>query len=124
MTNCQNEMKLRCPVRLLNMFRFDPRKKAEGKNPFTLDPRLLPRITKSSPRARLVQLPAARLPGACGRSMPEKAANASKDRYAYLNKPDETVRNPTTRNTCIFWRQASACRHFTEKPLIQLDERL
>ena len=37
MTNCQNEMKRAVEAGYWNMFRFDPRKKAEGKNPFTLD---------------------------------------------------------------------------------------
>ena len=37
MTNCQSEMKRAVDCGYWNMFRFDPRKKAEGKNPFTLD---------------------------------------------------------------------------------------
>ena len=37
MTNCQNEMKRAVEAGYWNMFRFDPRKKAEGKNPFTID---------------------------------------------------------------------------------------
>ena len=37
MTNCQAEMKKAVQAGYWNMFRFDPRKKAEGKNPFSLD---------------------------------------------------------------------------------------
>ena len=37
MTNCQAEMKRAVECGYWNNFRFDPRKKAEGKNPFTLD---------------------------------------------------------------------------------------
>ena len=37
MTNCQNEMKRAVEAGYWNMFRFDPRKTAEGKNPFTID---------------------------------------------------------------------------------------
>ena len=37
MTNCQAEMKKAVAAGYWNMFRFDPRKKAEGANPFSLD---------------------------------------------------------------------------------------
>ena len=37
MTNCQAEMKKAVQAGYWNMFRFDPRKKANGENPFTLD---------------------------------------------------------------------------------------
>ena len=37
MANCQAEMKKAVAAGYWNMFRFDPRKKAEGTNPFSLD---------------------------------------------------------------------------------------
>ena len=37
MTNCQAEMKKAVEAGYWNTFRFDPRRKAEGKNPFQLD---------------------------------------------------------------------------------------
>ena len=37
MTNCQKEMKRAVDCGYWNLFRFNPAKKAEGKNPFTLD---------------------------------------------------------------------------------------
>lgn len=86
MTNCQNEMKRAVQCGYWNMFRFDPRKKAEGKNPFTLDSKApttdYKEFIESETRYSRLQ-----------RAFPEraadlfeKAANASKDRYAYLNK--------------------------------------
>ena len=95
MTNCQNEMKRAVQCGYWNMFRFDPRKKAEGKNPFTLDSKaptadykeFIESETRYSRLERAFPERAAQLF--------EKAANASKDRYAYLNKltklyaPDE-----------------------------------
>ena len=77
------------------MFRFDPRKKAEGKNPFTLDSKAptadYKEFIESETRYSRLE-----------RAFPEraavlfdKAAQASKDRYAFLNKlaklyaPDE-----------------------------------
>ncbi len=95
MTNCQNEMKRAVQCGYWNMFRFDPRKKAEGKNPFTLDSKAptadYKEFIESETRYSRLQ-----------RAFPERAAElfdraakASTDRYAYLNKlvklyaPDE-----------------------------------
>ena len=95
MTNCQNEMKRAVQCGYWNMFRFDPRKKAEGKNPFTLDSKAptadYKEFIESETRYSRLE-----------RAFPEraavlfdKAAQASKDRYAFLNKlaklyaPDE-----------------------------------
>ena len=95
MTNCQNEMKRAVQCGYWNMFRFDPRKKAEGKNPFTLDSKaptadykeFIENETRYSRLERAFPERAAVLF--------DKAAQASKDRYAFLNKlaklyaPDE-----------------------------------
>ena len=86
MTNCQNEMKRAVEAGYWNMFRFDPRKKAEGKNPFTVDSKAptadYKEFIQSETRYSRLQ-----------RAFPEraevlfeKAANAAKDRYEYLNK--------------------------------------
>ena len=95
MTNCQAEMKRAVECGYWNNFRFDPRKKAEGKNPFTLDSKAptgdYKEFIESETRYSRLQ-----------RAFPEraaelfdKAAQSSKDRYAYLTKlaklyaPDE-----------------------------------
>ncbi len=86
MTNCQNEMKRAVDAGYWNMFRFDPRKKAEGKNPFTIDSKAptadYREFIESETRYSRLQ-----------RAFPEraeelfdKAAAASKDRYEYLGK--------------------------------------
>ena len=86
MTNCQNEMKRAVDAGYWNMFRFDPRKKAEGKNPFTIDSKAptadYKEFIESETRYSRLQ-----------RAFPEraemlfdKAANAAKDRYEYLGK--------------------------------------
>ena len=86
MTNCQNEMKRAVDAGYWNMFRFDPRKKAEGKNPFTIDSKAptadYKEFIESETRYSRLQ-----------RAFPEraqvlfdKAADAAKDRYEYLGK--------------------------------------
>ena len=86
MTNCQNEMKRAVEAGYWNMFRFDPRKKAEGKNPFTIDSKAptadYKEFIESETRYSRLQ-----------RAFPEraqvlfdKAADAAKDRYEYLGK--------------------------------------
>ena len=86
MTNCQAEMKRAVECGYWNNFRFDPRKKAEGKNPFTLDSKApttdYKEFIESETRYSRLQ-----------RAFPdraevlfEKAASTAKDRYAYLNK--------------------------------------
>ncbi len=86
MTNCQNEMKRAVDAGYWHMFRFDPRKKAEGKNPFTIDSKAptadYREFIESETRYSRLQ-----------RAFPDrasdlfdKAASASKDRYEYLTK--------------------------------------
>ncbi len=86
MTNCQAEMKRAVECGYWNNFRFDPRKKAEGKNPFTLDSKApttdYKEFIESETRYSRLQ-----------RAFPdraevlfEKAESTAKDRYAYLNK--------------------------------------
>ena len=86
MTNCQNETKRAVEAGYWNMFRFDPRKKAEGKNPFTIDSKAptadYKEFIESETRYSRLQ-----------RAFPEraqvlfdKAADAAKDRYEYLGK--------------------------------------
>ncbi|MEG1872966.1 MAG: pyruvate:ferredoxin (flavodoxin) oxidoreductase, partial [Ruthenibacterium sp.] len=86
MTNCQAEMKKAVEAGYWDMFRFDPRKKAEGKNPFTIDSKApttdYKQFIESETRYSRLQ-----------RAFPEratelfeKAAENAKDRYAYLNK--------------------------------------
>ena len=96
MTNCQAEMKRAVECGYWNNFRFDPRKKAEGKNPFTLDSKAptadYKEFIESETRYSRLQ-----------RAFPERAealfnqaAANSRDRYAYLTRlaklyaPDET----------------------------------
>ena len=86
MTNCQNEMKRAVQAGYWHNFRFDPRKKAEGQNPFTLDSKAptadYKEFIESETRYSRLQ-----------RAFPERAAElfetaagAAKDRYAYLTK--------------------------------------
>ena len=86
MTNCQNEMKRAVACGYWNNFRFDPRKKAEGKNPFTLDSKAptadYKEFIESETRYSRLE-----------RAFPEraevlfnKAADNAKDRYAFLTK--------------------------------------
>lgn len=86
MTNCQAEMKRAVEAGYWDMFRFDPRKKAEGKNPFTIDSKAptadYKEFIQSETRYSRLE-----------RAFPEraeelfnKAASAAQDRYAYLNK--------------------------------------
>ena len=96
MTNCQAEMKRAVECGYWNNFRFDPRKKVEGKNPFTLDSKAptadYKEFIESETRYSRLQ-----------RAFPERAealfnqaAANSRDRYAYLTRlaklyaPDET----------------------------------
>ncbi len=86
MVNCQAEMKKAVQAGYWHNFRFDPRKKAEGKNPFTMDSKAptgdyLEFITSETRYTRLKL------------SFPEraedlfaKAVAESKDRYAYLTR--------------------------------------
>ncbi|MEG0769256.1 MAG: pyruvate:ferredoxin (flavodoxin) oxidoreductase, partial [Ruthenibacterium sp.] len=82
MTNCQAEMKKAVEAGYWDMFRFDPRKKAEGKNPFTIDSKApttdYKQFIESETRYSRLQ-----------RAFPEratelfeKAAENAKDRYA------------------------------------------
>ncbi|MEG0178100.1 MAG: pyruvate:ferredoxin (flavodoxin) oxidoreductase [Oscillospiraceae bacterium] len=86
MTNCQNEMKRAVDAGYWHMFRFDPRNKALGKNPFTLDSKAptadYKEFIESETRYSRLE-----------RSFPERAkvlfddaSNKAQDRYAYLNK--------------------------------------
>ena len=86
MTNCQAEMKKAVAAGYWNMFRFDPRKKAEGKNPFTLDSKAATADYKEfiSNETRYSRLKLA---------FPERAEELfdladqkAKERYAYLQK--------------------------------------
>ena len=86
MTNCQAEMKKAVAAGYWNMFRFDPRKKAEGKNPFTLDSKPATADYKEfiSGETRYSRLKLA---------FPERAEELfdladkkAKERYAYLQK--------------------------------------
>ena len=86
MTNCQAEMKKAVACGYWNMFRFDPRKKAEGKNPFTLDSKPATADYKEfiSSETRYSRLKLA---------FPERAEELfdmadkqAKERYAYLQK--------------------------------------
>ena len=86
MTNCQAEMKKAVASGYWNMFRFDPRKKAEGKNPFTLDSKPATADYKEfiSNETRYSRLKLA---------FPERAEELfdladkkAKERYAYLQK--------------------------------------
>ncbi len=86
MTNCQSEMKKAVQAGYWNMFRFDPRKKANGENPFTLDSKPATadykEFIESETRYSRLQ-----------RSFPERAAELfdeaakkSTERYEYLQK--------------------------------------
>ncbi len=86
MTNCQSEMKKAVAAGYWNNFRFDPRKKAEGANPFTLDSKEPTADYKEfiSSETRYSRLKLA---------FPERAevlfntaADKAKDRYEYLQK--------------------------------------
>ena len=86
MTNCQAEMQKAVAAGYWNMFRFDPRKKAEGKNPFTLDSKPATADYKEfiSNETRYSRLKLA---------FPERAEELfdladkkAKERYAYLQK--------------------------------------
>ncbi|MEG2659412.1 MAG: pyruvate:ferredoxin (flavodoxin) oxidoreductase [Oscillospiraceae bacterium] len=86
MTNCQVEMKRAVDAGYWHLFRFDPRNKALGKNPFMLDSKAptadYQEFIKSETRYSRLE-----------RSFPERAealfglaADTAKDRYAYLTK--------------------------------------
>ena len=84
MVNCQNEMKRAVQAGYWFNFRFDPRKKTEGKNPFSLDSKAPTGDYKEfiEGETRYSRLE---------RSFPERAkvlfneaVDQSKDRYAYL----------------------------------------
>ena len=86
MTNCQAEMKRAVQAGYWHMFRFDPRKKAEGQNPFTLDSKAptgnFREFIESETRYSRLQ-----------RAFPERAnelfataEKASVERYEYLQK--------------------------------------
>ena len=86
MTNCQAEMKKAVQAGYWHMFRFDPRKKAEGANPFVLDSKAptadFREFIESETRFSRLQ-----------RAFPERAdelfnaaAKASTERYEYLQK--------------------------------------
>ena len=86
MTNCQAEMKKAVQAGYWHMFRFDPRKKAEGQNPFTLDSKAptadYREFIESETRYSRLQ-----------RAFPERAnelfdlaAKTSTERYEYLQK--------------------------------------
>ncbi len=89
MTNCQLEMKKAVEAGYWDMFRFDPRKKANGENPFKIDSKAPTTdfkefITNETRYSRLM------------RSFPEraemlfdKAADKAKDRYEYLQRLSE-----------------------------------
>ena len=95
MTNCQAEMKRAVECGYWNNFRFDPRKKAEGKNPFTLDSKAptadYKEFIESETRYSRLQ----RAFPERAEALFEQAAANSRDRYAYLTKlaklyaPDE-----------------------------------
>ncbi len=86
MTNCQSEMKRAVAAGYWHNFRFDPRKKAEGANPFTLDSKAptadYKEFIESETRYSRLE-----------RAFPERAeslftlaADKAKDRYEYLQK--------------------------------------
>ncbi len=86
MTNCQIEMKRAVDAGYWHMFRFDPRNKAEGKNPFMLDSKA---PTKDYKEFIQSETRYSRLE----RAFPERAealfglaADKAKDRYEYLTK--------------------------------------
>ncbi|MEG2435327.1 MAG: pyruvate:ferredoxin (flavodoxin) oxidoreductase, partial [Ruthenibacterium sp.] len=86
MANCQSEMKRAVDAGYWHLYRFDPRMKAEGKNPFTLDSKAptadYKEFIESETRYSRLE-----------RSFPERAATLfeeasenAKDRYAHLTK--------------------------------------
>jgi pyruvate-ferredoxin/flavodoxin oxidoreductase len=86
MTNCQSEMKKAVAAGYWHNFRYDPRKKAEGANPFTLDSKeptadYKEFINSETRYSRLVKAFPER-----AEMLFEKAANHAKDRYDYLTK--------------------------------------
>ncbi len=86
MTNCQNEMKRAVEAGYWNMFRFDPRKKAEGKNPFTVDSKAPTADYKEFIQSETRYSRLQRAFPERAEELFEKAANAAKDRYEYLGK--------------------------------------
>ena len=86
MTNCQAEMKRAVAAGYWNNFRFDPRKKAEGANPFTLDSKAPTTDYKEfiTSETRYSRLKLA-FPERAAKLFDE-AADKAKDRYEYLQK--------------------------------------
>ncbi|MBQ3104290.1 MAG: pyruvate:ferredoxin (flavodoxin) oxidoreductase [Lachnospiraceae bacterium] len=86
MMNCQAEMKKAVAAGYWDMFRYDPRKKAEGKNPFTLDSKAPTGDYKEfiEGETRYSRLKLA-FPERADELF-EKAAEQAKDRYKYLTK--------------------------------------
>ncbi len=86
MVNCQSEMKKAVQTGYWHNFRFDPRKKVEGKNPFTMDSKAptgdyMDFITGETRYTRLkLSFPQR------AEELFEKAVAESKDRYAYLTR--------------------------------------
>jgi pyruvate-ferredoxin/flavodoxin oxidoreductase len=86
MTNCQAEMKRAVACGYWNNFRFDPRKKSEGQNPFTLDSKaptadykeFLENETRYSRLERAFPERAV--------TLFEEAEDVAKDRYEYLTR--------------------------------------
>ncbi len=89
MVNCQSEMKKAVEAGYWFNFRFDPRAKAEGGNPFTLD-------SKAPTGSYLEYIEGETRYSSLERSFPDRAktlfeaaVDQSKDRYAYLLRLQE-----------------------------------
>lgn len=86
MSNCQNEMKRAVDAGYWHMFRFDPRNKALGKNPFTLDSKAPTAdyrefIESETRYSRLERAFPER-----AKALFEEASEKAEDRYTYLTK--------------------------------------
>ncbi len=86
MTNCQNEMKKAVKAGYWNMFRFDPRKKALGQNPFSLDSKPATADYKEFIKGETRYSRLERAFPERAEKLFELADEKAKERYAYLEK--------------------------------------
>ena len=86
MTNSQLEIKRAVEAGYWNMFRFDPRKKAEGKNPFSLDSKAPTASYEEFVRAENRYARLAKADPEKANALFAKAAQNAADKYDYLSR--------------------------------------
>ncbi len=86
MTNCQSEMKRAVDAGYWHLYRFDPRLKAEGKNPFILDSKAPTADYKEFIESETRYSRLERAFPERAKTLFDEASDKAKDRYEYLTK--------------------------------------